>query len=148
MGRKNGNNNQYRTTINRMRFGITGASETRADLGIPTKVIDRQRVSGYKEGETMNAEMMVNADNQWYVHNNYTSVNNTGDRNRVNDRVLEVIDRRNQQDAPVHEPIALGRKSSRRNMNERNEIPREDFSPVRGSSREDNHRNTTLWGGP
>ena len=58
--------------------------------------------------------------------------------------VLEVIDRRNQRDAPIHERISLGRKSSRRNVsaNMNNVDPREDFPPLRHSPREDSSRNT------
>ena len=68
---------------------------------------------------------------------------------RERNNILDVIDRRNQRDAPIHERITLGSRSSRRNMNERNEHPREDFPPLRGSPREDNYRNTSsLRGSP
>ena len=67
-----------------------------------------------------------------YANNNFSSERNE-------DRILDVIDRRNQRDAPIHERI-VGRRRSRRNIHERND-PVEDFPPLRASPREDNPRN-------
>ena len=64
-----------------------------------------------------------------YANNNFSSERNE-------DRILDVIDRRNQRDGPIHERI-VGRRRSRRNIHERND-PVEDFLPLRASPREDN----------
>ena len=52
---------------------------------------------------------------------------------------MDVIDRRNQRDAPIHERI-VGRRRSRRNINERTDQG-EDFPPLRTSPREDSQQN-------
>ena len=46
-----------------MRYGTTGANGAKGVLETPTE-IDLQRENGRKEGEMMNEERMVTADNQ------------------------------------------------------------------------------------
>ena len=82
--------------------------------------------------------------NPRYVNNNHNNSSGS-DRGQDEDRILNVIHQRNQRDAPIHEQI-LGRRPSRRNMNDNNRKRNnlgEDFPPLRGGPRDDNRNRET-----